>query len=65
MEAVKKRLDEDPESNPGSGDIIGGTVGAVQSLTESAHPTPKKAKRKKRRPIGFQLGSLGHLDRLE
>jgi hypothetical protein len=43
-------------------------TGVVVQLTEDTHSmskqrTSSRRKRNKRRPIGFQLGELGHLDR--
>jgi hypothetical protein len=60
----------DDDSDPKPGEVIGGSTGTIAQLTESTEYNsggsrggkPRAGKKKRRRPIGFQLGELGHLD---
>jgi hypothetical protein len=57
------------DSDPKPGEVIGGSTGTIAQLTDdtsndqSASKGRRRKSRSKRRPIGFQLGELGHLDR--
>ena len=57
METAAERLGDEDESLPTD-------TGTITQLTDDP-PGKKRRRKRKRRPIGFQLGDLGHLDRLE
>ena len=59
METAAERLGDEDESLPTD-------TGTITQLTDETPPVKgRRRKKRKRRPIGFQLGDLGHLDRLE
>jgi hypothetical protein len=54
------------DSDPKPGEIIGGATGTIAQLTDTdggaTQTKARRTRRKRKRPIGFQLGELGHLD---
>ena len=59
METAAEGLDDEDGPSPSQ-------TGTITQLTDETPPVKgRRRKKRKRRPIGFQLGDLGHLDRLE